>query len=42
MVVFLHRYVILPMDAGTGGQEKQPPPLPFTKRGKGGKGAVSI
>jgi hypothetical protein len=32
-------------DAGTGGgggQEGQPPPLPFTRRGKGGKGALSI
>jgi hypothetical protein len=25
-----------------GGQEGQPPPLPFTRRGKGGKGALSI
>jgi hypothetical protein len=24
-------------DAGTGGQEGQPPPLPFTRRGKGAK-----
>ena len=29
-------------DAGTGGQEGQPPPLPFTRRGKGGKGALSM
>ena len=29
-------------DAGTGGQEGQPPPLPFTRRGKWGKGALSI
>jgi hypothetical protein len=29
-------------DAGTGGQEEQPPPLPFTRRGKWGKGALSI
>ena len=29
-------------DAGTGGgQEGQAPPLPFTRRGKGGKGALS-
>jgi hypothetical protein len=33
---------ILRRDAGTGGQEGQPPPLPFTRRGKGGKGALSI
>jgi hypothetical protein len=25
-----------------GGQDGQPPPLPFTRRGKGGKGALSI
>ena len=25
-----------------GGQEGQPPPLPFIRRGKGGKGALSI
>ena len=25
-----------------GGQEGQPPLLPFTKRGRGGKGALSI
>jgi hypothetical protein len=25
-----------------GGQEGQLPPLPFTRRGKGGKGALSI
>jgi hypothetical protein len=25
-----------------GRQEGQPPPLPFTRRGKGGKGALSI
>jgi hypothetical protein len=24
-------------DAGTGGQEGQPPPLPFTRMGKGGQ-----
>jgi hypothetical protein len=24
------------------GQEGQPPPLPFTRRGKGGEGALSI
>ena len=29
-------------DAGTGGKEGQLPPLPFTRRGKGGKGALSI
>jgi hypothetical protein len=29
-------------DAGTGGQEGQPPPLPFTRRGKGGKCALSM
>jgi hypothetical protein len=29
-------------DAGTGGQEGQPPLLPFTRRGKGSKGALSI
>jgi hypothetical protein len=32
----------IPRDAGTGGQEGQPPPLPFARRGKGGKGALSI
>jgi hypothetical protein len=25
-----------------GGEEGQPPPLPLTRRGKGGKGALSI
>jgi hypothetical protein len=29
-------------DWGVGGQEGQPPPLPFTRRGKGGKGALSM
>jgi hypothetical protein len=29
-------------DAGTGGQEGAAAPLPFTRRGKGGKGALSI
>jgi hypothetical protein len=33
----------LSRDAGTGGgQEGQPPPLHFTRRGKAGKGALSI
>jgi hypothetical protein len=27
-------------DDGTGGQEGQPPPLPFTRRGKGGGAKV--